>query len=224
MDAWRIYAEYHGSLGGLSIPGHHYCGALVFAAKMTPNDAHDGPPELAQKHLEEARSPLLRWYCQEQDPIERQLLLEPPKQVWPEGAAYLRKEIAPDDYKGNIETVYTLNKDKQKVAQFEESPTEQLQLRLRFRARKAEAKEIANKAVAKWRLKKERLKLDRAREKPLSESVDVADLGHGNLNMATMLYKLTDRNSGLRHTRLSNGEGKPENEADSSRSLNYREN
>ena len=173
--------------------------------------------------MEKARSSLLCWHCQKRDPVERQLLLEPPKQVWPEGATYLRKEIAPEGYKGHIETVYSLNKDKQKVAQFEESPTKQLQLRLRFRVRKAEAKEIADEAVAKRRLKKERLKLDWALEKLPSESVDVADLGYGNLNTATMSYQLTDRNSGLRRTSLSDGEGKPESEAHSSR-LHYHEN
>ena len=132
---------------------------------MAPTDTNKGCPESAQKHLEDVRSPLLRSHAREGDPIERQLLLEPAKQVWPEGARYLRKEIAPEDYTGRVENIYDLNKYKQRALQLEHSPTKQLQVKLQGRARQAEAKEIAGEAIARLRHRRAQLERDKVDEK-----------------------------------------------------------
>jgi hypothetical protein len=67
---------------------------------MAPENTHKDPHQSPQKRLEDARCPLLRSNVQEENPVERQLLLEPPKKFWPEEERYLREEIVPECYTG----------------------------------------------------------------------------------------------------------------------------
>jgi hypothetical protein len=115
------------------------------------------------------------------------LLLEPAKQVWPQGISYLREEIVPEGYAGQVETIHSVNKHKQKALQFQHSPTKQLQGQLQARARQAEAKEIANRAIAKRRLQKALHDRDKAKEPPVSERDWMAELDHGMLYIETFV-------------------------------------
>ena len=107
-----------------------------------------------QMHLEDARSRLPCSRFKEQQHIKCQSFWESQRKRWPEDARYLRKEIAPEGYTGQVESIYSLNKDKQKMLQFQHSPSRQLQGRLKARARQAEAKATADKALAKRRLQR----------------------------------------------------------------------
>jgi hypothetical protein len=114
-------------------------------------------------------------------------LLEPAKRIWPKGASFLRKEIAPRQYKGKIETIYSANKHKQKLLQLHYSPTKQLQTHLKAKCRRAEIKATADAAAAKRRLrmaslggkKKKQKKRKKKNRTPASEKDLVVELGCG---------------------------------------------
>jgi hypothetical protein len=187
------------------IDGPRYIDVLASTATMAPNNSKKGPYQSAQKHLEDARSPILGSHVQKKGSIERQLLSEPAKQAWPEGARYLREEIAPEGYTGRIETIYSLNKDKQRDLQIQLSPTKQLQGQLKARARQAQAKEIADKAIAKRRLQRAALERDKAEATSVQERDWMAEVDRGMLCLDTSLCELTDdQDPGC--TRLSEGQ------------------
>jgi hypothetical protein len=145
-------------------------------------EVYKSPPTSAQKHLEEARWLLLERHIRRNHPTRRQLLLEPAKRIWPEGASFLRKEIAPRQYKGKIETIYSANKHKQKLLQLHYSPTKRLQAHLKAKCRRAEIKATADAAAAKRRLRMVLLggkKKKKNRGTPASEKDLVAELGCG---------------------------------------------
>ena len=151
---------------------------LASASTMTSREVYKGPPESAQKHLENARSLLLR-HIREKYPTPRQLLLEPAKKTWPEGESFLRKEIAPRHYTGKIGTIYSMNKHKQKALQLHHSPTKRLQARLKAKCRQAEVKAMADRAAAKRRLQRGVLRRRKNRETQALGRDWMAELGHG---------------------------------------------
>ena len=161
----------------------HYYDRLVSASTMACREVYTNPPTSAQKHLEEARR-LLLGHIRRNHSTRRQLLLEPAKRIWPEGASFLRKEIAPIQYKGKIKTIYSANKHKQKLLQLYYSPTRQLQAQLKAKCRRAEIKATADAAAAKRRLRRvlrggRRKRKKKNRETPASEKDLVAELGCG---------------------------------------------
>jgi hypothetical protein len=152
---------------------------LASASTMTCREVYKSPPESAQKHLETARSLLLRSHIRKKYPIPRQLLLEPAKKIWPEGVSSLRKEIAPRHYTGKIGTIFSMNKHKQKALQLYYSPTKQLQAQLKAKCRQAEVKAIADTAAAKRRLQRAVPRRRKNRETQGSERDWMAELGNG---------------------------------------------
>jgi hypothetical protein len=146
---------------------------------MTCREVYKSPPESAQKHLENARSLLLRTHIGGKYPIRRQLLLAPAKKIWPEGESFLRKEIAPRHYTGEIRTIYSANKHKQKALQLYYSPTKRLQVQLKAKCHQAVVKARADAAVAKRRLHRAVRRRGKNRETQTSERDWMAELGHG---------------------------------------------
>jgi hypothetical protein len=146
---------------------------------MTCREVYKSPPESAQKYLENARSLLLRRHIREKYPIPRRLLLEPTKKIWPEGESFLRKEIAPRHYTGKIETIYSVNKHKQKALQLYYSPTKRLQAQLKTKCHQAEVKARADTAAAKRRLRRAVHRRGKKRETQASGRDWMAELGHG---------------------------------------------
>jgi hypothetical protein len=163
----------------------HCYDRLESASKMACHEVYKSPPTSPQKHLEEARRLLLERHIRRNHSTRHQLLLEPAKRIWPEGASFLRKEIAPRQYKGKIETIYSANKHKQKLLQLHYSPTKKLQAHLKAKCRRAEIKATADAAAAKRRLRRALLgwrrkrKKKQNRETPASEKDLMAELGCG---------------------------------------------
>ena len=148
----------------------HYYDRLASASTMACREVYKSTPASAQKHLEEARLLLLQRHIRGNHRIRRQLLLEPAKKIWPEGAGFLRKEIAPRQYKGKIETIYSVNKHKQKRLQLHHSPTKKLQSQLKAKCRQAEIKAKAD-AAAKRRLRRAWLRKKKKKEKKKRETL-----------------------------------------------------
>ena len=146
---------------------------------MSCREVCKSPPTSARKHLEEARLLLLERHIRGNHRIRRQLLLEPAKKIWPEGASFLRKEIAPRQYKGKIETIFSANKHKQKRLQLHYSPTKRLQGQLKAKCRQAEIKARADAAAAKRRRRRALLRRRKNREIPASKKDLMAELGCG---------------------------------------------
>lgn len=155
------------------------------ASTMACREVYKSPPTSAQERLEEARWLLEDRHITRSHPIQRQLLLEPAKRIWPEGASFLRKEIAPRQYKGKIETIYSANKHKQKRLQLHYSPTKQLQAYLKAKCRQAKIKATADAAAAKRRLRRvlpgrgKKKNEKKNRGTPASEKDLMAELGCG---------------------------------------------
>ena len=106
-------------------------------------------------------------------------MLEPAKKIWPEGASFLRKEIAPRHYKGRIETIYGVNKHKQKLLQLYHSPTKQLQNKLKVKYRQVQIKAKADAVAAKRRLRRGLLRRRKNRETPASKKDLMTELDFG---------------------------------------------
>jgi hypothetical protein len=149
---------------------------------MSPENPCEVRPRSPQKRLEDARSQLLRNLFQKEEPIKRRSFWESQRKRWPEEATYLREEIAPEGYAGRVENIYGLNKNKQKFSQFQHSPSKQLQSRLKANARQAEAKETADKAVAKRRIQRGSLSNETAGGASGSARDWMAELERGTLH------------------------------------------
>jgi hypothetical protein len=173
----------HSQTGPHPVVPHCY-DRLAFASTMACREVYKIPPTSPQKYLEEARRLLLERHIRRNHPTPHRLLLEPAKRIWPQGASFLRKEIAPGQYKGKIKTIYSANKHKQKLLQLHYSPTKQLQAHLKAKCRRAEIKAIADAAAAKRRLQRALLGGRKTRRKknrktPASEKDLIAELGCG---------------------------------------------
>jgi hypothetical protein len=154
-----------------------------------------------QAQLEDARSRLPRGRFKEQQHIKVPIVLGVTKR-WQEDARYFRKEIAPEGRTGQVESIYSLNKDKQKILQFQHSPSRQLQGRLRARARQAEAKETADKALAKRRLQRVSLEKGKAGAASAPERDWMAELERGAPSQEGFLVGPADSGQDLSWTHL----------------------
>ena len=108
-----------------------------------------------QNRLENARRPLLRQAGLDTPEYSRKAFYNPPKQVWPQGADFIRKESTPEGYEGRVAMIHALNRHKQKVAQLYHIPTKRPQSQMKSRVRQSEVKEAADKAVAEERRRRQ---------------------------------------------------------------------
>jgi hypothetical protein len=152
---------------------------------MSPEKVYEDRPRSPQTQLEDARSRLLRSHFKELEPIKRQSFWESQRKRWPEDAKYLREEIAPEGYTGRVGNIYSLNKKKQKFMQFQHSPSRQLQSTLKARARQAEAKQAADKTVARRRLQRASLEDKKEEAASVPERDWMAELDQGTPHQET---------------------------------------